>query len=221
MNKTTIALSISFVALAAVALYSHNENRRLMLDIDELNRALVELSADSDQLRDQVAILQSSLDDIQQVASELAKATCDTTFPSGLYRLLTSTSYGPSSRGEYEIYHVSVLLAEWNVNVGMRLNALGIPTDFYLDYNGDGRIDTPLAARFVREIPIAGNTIADRLLADSGVHQNLYSVFSCEWRNAEYTSAADMNDSVSGTSNMLWDLVQENSASIVDWIRSQ
>jgi hypothetical protein len=99
------------------------------------------------------------------------------------------------------------------------LNAFGIPSDLYFDYDGDGRIDTGLAARFVREIPFAGNTLADRLLADSRVHQNLYAVFSCEWRNAEFTSSEDMNARVSGTSNVLWDLVQENSASIVEWIK--
>ena len=113
---------------------------------------------------------------------------------------------------------MSLLLSEWNVNVGTRLNGYGIPTDFYFDYDGDGRIDTALAARFVREIPIAGNTLADRLLADSRVHQNLYSVFSCEWRNAEFTSSDDMNAKVSGTSNMLWDLVQEHSEDLVEWI---
>ena len=220
LNKTTIALSTLFVALAAVALYFHIENLRLKVEINQLSDSLAALRADNDQLRKQVEVVQSDLDDVR-VTSESVRATCDTKFPTGLYRLLTSTSYGPNAVSEYEIYHVSVLLAEWSINVGMRLNTFGIPTDFYFDYDGDGRIDTALAARFVREIPIAGNTIADRLLADSRVHQDLYSVFSCEWRNAEYTSADDMNDKVAGTSNMLWDLVQAHSESIVEWIRAQ
>jgi len=193
LNKTTIAPSILFVALAAVVLYFHTENRKLKVEIDQLSDVLAELRVDNDQLREQVEVVRSSLDAVR-VASESTRATCDTKFPTGLYRLLTSTKYGPNAASEYEIYHVSVVLSGWSINVGTRLNTFEIPTDFYLDYDGDGRIDTALAARFVREIPIAGNTIADRLLADSRVHQDLYSVFSCEWRNAEYTSADDMND---------------------------
>ena len=220
MNKTTIAFSTLSILLAAVVVYFHIENLSLKVEIDQLSNSLTTLRADNDQLRKQVEFIQSELNDVQLV-SESERAACDTKFPTGLYRLLTSTSYGPNAVSEYEIYHASVLLAEWSINVGMRLNTFGIPTDFYFDYDGDGKIDTALAARFVREIPIAGNTIADRLLADSRVHQDLYSVFSCEWRNAEYTSADDMNDKVAGTSNMLWDLVQEHSERIVEWIRAQ
>lgn len=220
MKRTTIALVFLLAAILAVATYSGIEHRQLLDRMDQLSFALDEMRTENDQLRNQLESVQSNLDDIQ-VAAVLARAACDTRFPAGLYRLITSTSYGPGIGSEYEIYHASVLLAQWSVNTGMRVNALGIPTDFYLDYDGDGRIDTTLAARFVREIPIAGNTIADRLLADSRVHQNLYSVFSCEWRNADYTSAEDMNNSVSGTSEMLWDLVQENSASLLEWIRSE
>jgi hypothetical protein len=138
-----------------------------------------------------------------------------------MYRLITSTNYGPDESTEYEIYNVSVLIAEWSINAGMRLNSFGLPTDFYFDYDGDGRTDTALAARFVREIPVAGNALAERLLADSSIHQNLYSVFSCEWRNAEFTSADDMSNEVSATSAMLWNLVQENSESIAEWIQTQ
>lgn len=220
MNRTTIAFSILFVALAAVALYFHRENRRLKVEIGQLSNALADLNVNSDRLSDQVEVLRSNLDEMR-VAADSTRAACDTEFSPGLYRLLTSTSYGPSAASEYAIYHASVPLSEWSINVGMRLNSFGIPTDFYLDYDGDGRIDTPLAARFAREIPIAGNTLADRLLADSRVHQDLYSVFSCEWRSAEYTSADDMNDKVAGTSKMLWDLVQEHSESLIEWIQIQ
>ena len=220
MSKTTVAVLSLFAALAGAALYFHSENRELRANVAELSLELADLRASGNRLRDQLASVQSIMDDMR-VATAIEKARCDTRFPSGLYRLLTSTNYGPNVGDQYEIYHVSVLLSEWNVNAGMRLNTFGVPTDFYLDYDGDGRIDTPLAARFVREIPIAGNTIADRLLADSRISQDLYSVFGCEWRNARFTSAEDMNNSVAGTTNMLWDLVQDNSASIVEWIRSQ
>jgi hypothetical protein len=188
-------------------------------EILRLSEVVERMLADSAQLRQQLQAIESGLADAK-ASSAASGALCDRTFPSGLYRLETSTNYGANSVGDYEIYHASVVLSEWNVNVGTRLNAYGIPTDFYFDYDGDGRIDTALAARFVREIPVAGNTIADRLLADSRVHQNLYGVFSCEWRNAEFTSSDDMNAGVSGTSNMLWDLVQEHSENIVEWIRA-
>ena len=220
MNKTNTTILLLFAAIVAVAAYSALENRKLTARTEELDLALDDLRRENGQLREQLASVQSSIDDIQVVA-EVARSNCDTRFPTGIYRLSTTTSYGPTIGSEYQIYHVSVSLAEWGINTGMRVNSLGIPTDFYFDYNGDGRIDTAIAARFVRELPIAGNTIADRLLADSRVHQNLYSVFSCEWRNAEYTSAEDMNNSVSGTSKMLWDLVRDNSASLLEWIRTE
>ena len=159
--------------------------------------------------------LQTKLDKLE-VAQ--ASATCDSKFPTGLFRLVTDTDYGPGPDGEYEIYHASVALAEWSINVGLRVNAESTPTEFYVDYNGDGIIDTAVAARFARELPIAGDSIADRLLADSQVHQNLYAVFSCEWRNAEFTSSEDINNSVSGSSKYLWYLVQEHSDSLVEWI---
>ena len=153
-----------------------------------------------------------------ELESAQASATCDSKFPSGLFRLVNDTDYSPGLDEEYEIYHVSVALAEWRINVGLRVNAQSTPTEFYVDYNGDGIIDTAIAARFARELPIAGISIADRLLADSRVHQNLYAVFSCEWRNAEFTSSEDINNSVSGTSKYLWYLVQEHSDSLVEWI---
>jgi hypothetical protein len=220
LNKTTIALSVLFVALAAAAFYLHTENRELKAEFEQISLTLAALRADNDQLKEQVEDVRSKLDDVR-VASESALAICDTEFPSGLYRLVTDTNYGAVTPSEYEIYHASVPLAEWRIDVGTRLNSFGLPTDFYFDYDGDGRIDTALAARLVRELPIGGNAIADRLLADSRIHQNLYAVFSCEWRNAEYTSADDMNDKVTGTSNMLWELVQQHSRSIVEWIRAQ
>jgi hypothetical protein len=215
-----MSLSILFVAVATAVLYFHTENRRLNMEIGQLSNKLAELNVNNDRLSEQVEVLQSNLDEMR-VATDSARAACDTEFSPGVYRLVTSTSYGPSAASEYAIYHASVPLSEWSINVGTRLNSFGISTDFYLDYDGDGRIDTPLAARFVREIPVVGNTLADRLLADSRVHQDLYSVFSCEWRSAEYTSTSDINDSVAGTSKMLWDLVQEHSESIIEWIQTQ
>ena len=217
LNRTTIALSTLFVALAAVVLYFHNENRKTSTEIGQLSDVLADLRADNDRLNEQLEVVRSNLDEAREVTA--SAQACDTRFPPGLYRLLTSTSYAPNIASEYSIYHASVPLSEWSVDVGMRLNSFGVPTDFYLDYDGDGRIDTAMAARLVREIPIAGNSLADRLLADSRVHQGLYSVFSCEWRNAEYTSPDDMNSRVAGTSKMLWDLVQEHSGSILEWIR--
>jgi hypothetical protein len=208
---------LAIAVLAGIAIYSHVESRRMETELLELRQTVDRMSVADTQLREQLEAIELQLAEAKE-ASLATGTVCDRAFPGGLYRLETNTDYGTSS-GDYEIYHVSVRLSEWNVNVGTRLNTFGIPTDLYFDYDGDGRIDTALAARFVREIPVAGNTLADRLLADSRVHQNLYAVFSCEWRNAEFTSSEDMNAQVSGTSNMLWDLVQENSESIVQWIR--
>lgn len=220
MNKTITAIILLFVAIVAVATYSLLENRKLAARTEELSLALGDLRSENVRLREQLESLESGIDDMQ-VAAEVSRSSCDTRFPAGLYRLSTTTSYGPTSGSEYDIYHVSVSLSVWGINTGTRVNSFGIPTDFYFDYNGDGRNDTAIAARFVREIPMVGNSIADRMLADSRVHQNLYSVFSCEWRNAEFTSVDDMNNSVSGTSKMLWDLVQDNSASLFEWISSE
>lgn len=220
MSKATALLLLLFATTAAIAVYALLEVQKLTDRSDGLDRALEELRAENAKLHEQLASMQTEFNDFQEVA-EMSRSSCDTIFPTGLYRLSTSTSYGPAIPGEYNIYHVSVSLSQWGVNTGMRVNSYGIPTDFYFDYNGDGRVDTAIAARFVREIPVAGNSIADRLLADSRVHQNLYSVFSCEWRNAEYTSAQDINDGVSGTAKMLWDLVQDNSASLFEWISSE
>ena len=217
MNKVAVALALTLVALVSATIYFHAESRRMEAEIKRLAETVDRMLTDDAQLRDRIQALESQLADVKD-SSAATGALCDRIFPSGLYRLETSTNYGANSVGAYEIYHVSVLLSEWNVNVGTRLNSYGIPTDFYFDYDGDGRIDTALAARFVREVPIAGNAVADRLLADSRVHQNLYAVFSCEWRDAEFTSSDDMNARVSGTTNMLWDLVQEHSEDIVEWI---
>lgn len=217
MNRFSLAVGLAIAVLAGIAIYSHVESRRMETELLELRQTVDRMSVADTQLREQLEAIELQLAEAKE-ASLATGTVCDRAFPGGLYRLETNTDYGTSS-GDYEIYHVSVRLSEWNVNVGTRLNTFGIPTDLYFDYDGDGRIDTALAARFVREIPVAGNTLADRLLADSRVHQNLYAVFSCEWRNAEFTSSEDMNAQVSGTSNMLWDLVQENSESIVQWIR--
>jgi hypothetical protein len=135
----------------------------------ELRQTVDRMSVADTQLREQLEAIELQLAEAKE-ASLATGTVCDRAFPGGLYRLETNTDYGTSS-GDYEIYHVSVRLSEWNVNVGTRLNTFGIPTDLYFDYDGDGRIDTALAARFVREIPVAGNTLADRLLADSRVHQ--------------------------------------------------
>lgn len=219
MNKFAVAPAIVLIALIGALIYLHAESRRMEAEILRLSETVERVLADGAQIRQQMQAIESEMADAK-ASSAASGALCDRAFPSGLYRLETSTNYGVNSVGDYEIYHASVVLSEWNVNVGIRSNAYGIPTDFYFDYDGDGRIDTALAARFVREIPVAGNTIADRLLADSRVHQNLYGVFSCEWRNAAFTSSDDMNAGVSGTSNMLWDLVQEHSENIVEWIRA-
>lgn len=122
-------------------LYLHLENRGLQAESEQLSVMLAALRADNDQLKEQVADVRSSLDDVR-VASESAVAICDTEFPSGLCRLLIRTNYGPDTPREYEIYHASVPLAEWRIDVGTRLNSFGLPTDFYFDYDGDGRIDT-------------------------------------------------------------------------------
>ena len=217
MNKFAVALALTVVALVSATIYFQAEHRRTDAEIVRLVETMDRLLKDEAQLRERIQAVESELADAKASGAAIG-ALCDRTFPSGLYRLETSTNYGANSVGDYEIYHVSLLLSEWSINVGTRLNDYGIPTHLYFDYDGDGRIDTALAARFVREIPIAGNTIADRLLADSRVHQNLSGVFSCEWRNAEFTSSDDMNARVSGTSNMLWDLVQEHSGDIVEWI---
>lgn len=217
MNRLAVALASILVALVSVTSYLYLQSRRLEAEVLRLGETVDRMLADDAQLRERIQTVESQLAEAQDSIAATG-ALCDRVFPSGLYRLETNTNYGANSVGDYEIYHVSLLLSEWNVNVGTRLNGYGIPTDLYFDYDGDGRIDTALAARFVREIPIAGNTLADRLLADSRVHQNLYGVFSCEWRNAEFTSSDDMNARVSGTSNMLWDLVQQHSEDIVDWI---
>ena len=218
MNKLAVALSMISIALISVLMYLQVETgRRMEAGMLRLNETVDRTIADGAQLRQQLQAIEAGLADAK-ASNATGDTLCDRTFPSGLYRLETSTNYGANSLGPYEIYHASVVLSEWNINVGTRVNDYGIPTDFYFDYDGDGRIDTALAARFVRELPIAGNTIADRLLADSRVHQNLYGVFSCEWRDAEFTSSDDMNAGVSGTAKMLWDLVQENSESIVEWI---
>lgn len=219
MNRFAVALAVTLVALIGATIYFLAESRETRAEILRLRETVDRMLADDAQLRERIQILESRLAETRD-SSATTGALCDRVFPGGLYRLETNTNYGANSVGDYEIYHVSLLLSRWNVNIGTRLNGYGVPTDFYLDYDGDGRIDTPLAARFVREIPIAGNTIADRLLADSRVHQSLYAVFSCEWRNAEFTSSDDMNAKVSGTSNMLWDLVQEHSAEIVEWIEA-
>ena len=204
-------------ALVGAAIFYYLENQRMEADIFQLQKDIERMAADDARLLEQVRSVESQLNEERALRASMG-TVCDRSFPAGLYRLETNTDYGTST-GDYEIYHVSIRLSEWSINLGTRLSAFGIPADFYLDYDGDGRIDTALAARFVREIPVAGNALADRLLADSRVHQNLYAVFSCEWRNAEFTSSEDMNARVSGASNMLWDLVQDNSEGIVDWIR--
>jgi hypothetical protein len=217
LNKTIIAVTFLFVATAAVSVHFHREFSRLAADMAELNNALVSLRAENSSLSEQVESVRANLDDVRVVTN--SAHVCDTRFPSGTYHLRASTSYGRNISGEYSIYHASVPISERSINVGVRLNSYGAPTDFYFDYDGDGNVDTALAARLAREIPLAGNSLADRLLANSSISQALYSVFSCEWSEAEYTSADDMNNKMTGTAKMLWDLVQENSKNIIAWIR--
>lgn len=205
------------VVLMCSTIYLYSEFRQSERELRSVVEAIDMLHAENVALNERTSSLESKSlgsDDVD----ELARASCDTQFPAGLYRLTTGTSYGPGLAEAYEIYNVSLGVAEWHINVGARLNTYAIPTEFYADYDGDGRIDIALAARFAREIPVVGNTIADRLLADSRIHQSLYNVFSCEWRNAEYTSSDDMGSGVSGTSSYVWNLVQEQSENIVEWI---
>jgi len=213
-------LSACVVLLLLVALHLYNENRQIRNDLTLLAVSQADTEVELSRLKEQVDSFESRVRDVSE-AKELVSENCETKFATGVYVLRTETSYGPELTNGYDIYHASMDLSKWSVNAGMRLNSYGMPTDFYFDYDGDGRIDTALAARFVREVPVVGNTIADRLLADSRVHQNLYSVFRCEWRNAEFTSSDDMNQKVSGASAMLWELLKENSESIAKWIQSE
>jgi hypothetical protein len=212
--------SIGVVSLLAIALYFYNNNQVIGQELALLGARQANTEAEIFRLTEQLNYIESRAENVTE-ATDISAGACDTSFATGVYVLRTNTKYGPDTLDGYEIYHASMELSTWSINAGMRLNSYGIPTDFYFDYDGDGRIDTALAARFVREIPVAGNTIADRLLADSRVHQNLYSVFRCEWRNAEFTSSEDMNQKVSGKSAILWDLLKENSASITQWIQSE
>lgn len=207
------------MVVIALMIYSYSEFRRTKDELRSVAEVIDVLRAENAELNERTSTLESKWSGADE-SGTFANASCDTQFPAGLYRLSTDTSYGPGLAGAYEIYNVSLTIAEWRVNVGTRLNTYAIPTEFYVDYDGDGRIDTALAARFAREIPVVGNTIADRLLADSRVHQNLYNVFSCEWRNAAYTSSDDMSSGVSGSSSYVWDLVQKQSEDIVEWIEA-
>lgn len=215
-----LLLSAGGLSLLATALYFYFENQDIRQELTLLSANQANAEAEIYRVTAQLNAIESEVKSAKE-ATDISAGTCDTKFATGVYVLRTSTKYGPDTSDAYDIYHASMEVSDWSINAGMRLNSYGVPTDFYFDYDGDGRIDTALAARFVREIPVAGNTIADRLLADSRVHQNLYSVFRCEWRNAEFTSSEDMNQNVSGTSAMLWGLLKENSASIAQWIRSE
>lgn len=219
MTRSTIAIVIGIVSIACFTGYLFVQNRSIEAEVDELTANIEFLRIENTALNEKVSELETSIENVD--ATNLpAQAICDTEFPAGVYRLTTSTGYGPTSIGEYDIHHVSMILQGWSINAGLRVNNFGLPTDFYFDYDGDGRIDTAIAAKLAREIPVAGNTIADRLLADSRVHQTLYTVFGCEWRGAEYTSIEDMGDSVSAISSSLWSLIQENADELVRWIQS-
>jgi len=192
--------------------------QQIETEMNRLDESYNRLLNDSTMLKDRLQSIEIGLADVKS-SDETIMRVCEKRFPSGLYQLKTDTNYGPLSEGEeYEISHVSTLVGGWNINAGITLNDFGIPTAFYFDYDGDGKIDSAIAARLVRELPIVGNTIADRLLADSSIHQSLYSVFSCEWRNGEFTSSDDMINEASNTTNVLWDLIQEYSNQIDEWI---
>jgi hypothetical protein len=216
MNRPVLITFVASALLVISFVYAEWRFGEIKSDLVNLSDTLAEIRDENSALREQLATL-----DREQaaLAIEMVEA-CDTLFPTGVYRLVTETSYGPGDSGEYEIYHASAGIKEWRVNVGARLNDFAVPTDIYLDYNGDGRIDTSLAARFVREIPVFGNTLADRLIAGSVVQQNLYTVFSCEWRDAEFFAAHEMDDSANEAAQYLWDLVQSQSESLGQWIES-
>lgn len=193
---------------------------RTQAQIDALEQKSNELTLTNSDAISRIEALESELS--QAMVSSGAVATvCETGFPSGLYVLKTSTSYSVSSEtDEYEIDHVSTQIGDWQVNAGISRNSYGVPNALYFDYNRDGKIDTSIAVRLAREIPFVGNSIADRLLANSDDYQNLYAVFSCEWGNADFTSTADMANNLSDSSEMLWNLVQEYTVEIADWIES-
>ena len=198
--------------------YVHLQFLRIETEMNRLDETYKQLLKESTMLKDRLQSIELGFADVKSSNGTIIRV-CENRFPSGLYQLRTDTNYGPLSGGEeYEISHVSTLVGGWNINAGITLNDFGIPTAFYFDYDGDGKIDSAIAARLARELPIVGNTIANRLLADSSIHQNLYSVFSCEWRNGEFTSSDDMINEASHTTNVLWDLIQEYSDQIDEWI---
>ena len=217
MKGLWFAFTALVLVLIGVVYVLYQDIRRINSDLVQISRTTQELFAENNLLRQRVLSIESALKDVK--AARKSGAVCDTKIPGGLYQLKTSTAYGPSTESdEYEISHASVLIGSWNVNAGIRWNSYGIPTGLYFDYDGDGKNDTAIAARLAREIPIVGNSLADRLLADSNIQQSLYAVFSCEWRNAEFTSIDDMTNKVGDTSNMLWGLIHEYSSDISEWI---
>ncbi len=221
MKIVLIGASILYLVLLTGVIILIVRTQTMWLEMMELRELLDQLRSNNEVLDGRIASLQSLVEEFRASEELLSDTACNAQFANGLFLLSTNTGYGPPSLSTYQIYHVSVPVSEWTVNAGMRLSSFGLPTDFYVDYDGDGRIDTALAARVAREIPIVGNTISDRLLADSSVHQRLYSVFRCEWRNAEYTSADDINESMSGAALTLWRLVEAHSEEIASWIQSR
>lgn len=217
-SKTfTITALIVGIGLLVATIYQMRQFAALEKKHLELGESFAKLNENFESLQRAVSDLNESIELLSAVSYE--PSGCTTNFPVGLYQLTTSSRYSTAPETEYDIYHVTTDLAGWQVNAGFRVNSLLIPTDFYFDYDGDGIIDTALAARLVREIPMAGTSLADRLISNTPVHQALYDVFSCEWRNAEYTSVQDVNDDVSDASIRLWKLVEDHSAELVKWIQ--
>ncbi len=218
-RAAAITVALVLVALAGLSVHQLRQIDELKARNDSLSNTVSDLNTSVQELQEAIADLTASLESASGAAAYPVGCTAE--FPVGLYQLTTSSRYSSAPETEYEIYHVTTDLGGWQVNVGFRVNNFLVPTDFYFDYDGDGIIDTPLAARLVREIPLAGATLADRLISNTPVHQGLYDVFSCEWRNAEYTSVQDVGDGVSEASLRLWTLIQENSSNLVEWIQEE
>lgn len=215
---TIAALGVG-VGLLVATIYQMRQFAVLEEEHLELSESFAELNENFESLQRSLSDLNASIESLSAITYE--PSGCATNFPVGLYQLTTSTRYSTVQEADYDIYHVTTDLAGWQVNAGFRVNSFLIPTDFYFDYDGDGIIDTALAARLVREIPMAGISLADRLISNTPVHQALYDVFSCEWRNAEYTSVQDVNDGVSDASIQLWRLVEDHSAELIKWIQEE
>ncbi len=179
---------------------------------------------DTEELRHRLTQIESRLSSIDSAVADVKTgnefgSVCTTSFPGGVYELMTNTVYGPSDEpNDYEISHVSVVVGDWNVNAGIRWNSFSLPVGLYFDYDGDGMNDTAIAARLAREIPIVGSSLADKLIANADTQQRLYAVFSCEWEKAEFTSSDAMAAGASDASDTLWNLIHEYANEISTWI---